>query len=1092
MSTGLKTQTPLERIQRLADELRGAYESLVAGETVAAPAEIRVLVREWNADVLPEIEARITKCHELVKRGMRDEALGHALEQPDLFEAVKLLDLERFGRDAYSAWMQAGQAAGLVAPSPPQLDKMGDIEAARERLADLKPLLDQWRKMNFQRVPLPNRIKLLREITRREDAERNDVWRDMLGKHESHRLMEIKADLARLRARLGRDGVAVAEQVERELKQFLSELRGDWTTLEPPTDLSDQATLLIVESRQRRIDALLDQLMPQLEAAHAGLEADRVTAKRSLYPLCDEWNQTLSDRGAIDPADPRLARIGPIVDYVELLREHESLLAEVSHRVNERPATFRARVAWAEELGRMMDRIDDAATRLPVEDLEPRRIKDLSNRVADITDDVRREERLRRAFAVSAVAALLISISATAWSVYARSQHRAAISMAIAACDAAVKNIEAGNDVATAPDADWSAAVRRDPRASAALARVKAASEKRDAVRESLGAQIESLSKRLAELQTDPRPDPLAPWPESFTLATKLLSEIRDRKLAVTDEERAKLEQPAATLRTKAKDFTAAADDAFEDRVRRLDADQAAVELLIADDVKRARAKLDEATAELETLRRLATTSACPTAAEGYGGRKLVSESVAALVSPDSKVATKANGLRSRNDVVAGIAARESEADRLLMSEKYAEYADAIRKIADDLGSGVIARDYISVARNHADWQAIAEWRKFVTRLQAPTTLSSEKANNALDGLRALAPEVMRLDSFKTTKPWLEPALERAVADTDDKLKHLKAAFLKRLESRYGEELDGVMWEKGVLPYPRYYCLLKDRPTPDQVKSVKYVTGIPDAQNTWPQKTLQFGTPQLGNEVNQVADSPQKRLALECKKAVEINRATGAVIDRLAVDVVRAASSPRKPPDGEPSLEPCLHALLPRFLVVAACDASPAVKATLVQSLADIQDAGADASGVPNMLKGVDNNVYGAVLDPEKQADGAWVHANRAKCAAFISRVAKEIGEASRIIEAREQEAARRYLALSHYRCVGRLRRLAAGGWEVSGGDPAMRAGKPLYMAGSASEEYKMVPCVECDANGGVPPGSNVNARAGDPVFIEVKTDAKG
>jgi hypothetical protein len=47
-------------------------------------------------------------------------------------------------------------------------------------------------------------------------------------------------------------------------------------------------------------------------------------------------------------------------------------------------------------------------------------------------------------------------------------------------------------------------------------------------------------------------------------------------------------------------------------------------------------------------------------------------------------------------------------------------------------------------------------------------------------------------------------------------------------------------------------------------------------------------------------------------------------------------------------------------------------------------------------------------------------------------------------------------------------------------------------MAGGASEEYKMVPCVECDANGGIPPGSNVSARAGDPVFIEVKTDAKG
>lgn len=1086
MSIGPGKPLTLKRIQQLADELRTAYEELVGGETVAAPAQIRAVVAEWSSDVLPAIDARIIRCHELVKRGLRDEAVGHALEEPDLFEAVKLLDLERFGRATYTSWMKAGQAAGLVGPVSPQLDKMADIEAARDQLVDLRPLLERWRRLNFQRAPLQSRIALLRELGKHDAAPQKHVWQTMLGDHESHRLMEIKAEIARLREQMSRERDADLERVEREAQQFLEELERDWDTLKPPPKLSDQARRLALEVKQRRVDATLDRLVPQLEEAYAGLATDRATAKETLRRLLKTWKAALADRGVVDPADPRLARVGPIIGYAELLGEHEALIAEVGHRVAERPVTLRSRIAWSDELSRMMDRIDDSATRLPTADVDPRRIGELSSRVADLADAVRREQGLRQFLSVAVVASLLVGIAFAAWSWYVLIQHLAEVKVALAECDDAVKRIERGEDVGDDLSNDWTTAVQRDTNVIAAIERVKDAKKKRTGTREMFAKQMETLSNTLTELQAAPRPDPLAPWPESFSRATTLLTGVRGPNIALTDADRAQLEQPGAMLRTKAKDYTAAADNAFEDRVRRIEADLATVAVMLADDPERAAAKLEETSAELTRLRSIAATAACPSAVEGYGSRKLVSDSVAEFVAADSKAANTLNGLRSRLELFAGLAARERQADRLLMEAKYAEYADFLRKIADDLGSGPVARDYNDVARNHATWQSLAEWRRFLESLVAPATLTAETAKALLEKLNSLSPEAKGLRDAKGAISWLKPALERVTESTPDKLEQLQSALTKILDGQHGEGVDGVVWTKDELPYPLYYCLLKDRPLAHQKKTIKYVSGRPDPQGNWPQKQLTFDP-----EIHDVTDSPQKLLALSCKKVMQSPPDGSAAVDRLAANVVMACAAGSPATGAGPNIDPCLQAILLRFLVKTACDGSPLLKKELAPLLTNVS-AGTDARGKEIMLKGVDNEVFGAVLDPEKQDDGAWVRVNRERCAAFVKLAAREAEKAARFIDARELDVARRYKDLRHYQCVGRLRKLAEGGWAIGGGDPTARAGKQLFIAGGLRDDHRMLPCVECDAKGGIPPGSEVNGRAGEPVFIEIKSGKKG
>lgn len=1087
MSTGSQQPLTLERIQKLVNELASAYQDLLDGDSIAAPAQIRAVVAEWSSEVLPGIDKRIVKCHELVKRGLRDEALAYATEQPDLFEAVKLLDLERFGRDKYAAWMEASLIAGLVLPPPPQLDKVGDIEGARDRVTELRPLLDQWRRLNFQRAPLPSRIRMLLALLRRDSDPNNQVWHSMLVDHEKHRLMEIKASIGRLRDQCARDPNVDASSVERDVEGFLKELQGEWQALQPPANLSEQATLLFAEVRQRRIDATLDGLVGLLESAHALLETNRPAAKQELCRHVDAWNTTLADRGVIDPADPRLTQIGPIIEYVERLREHNALLAEVWQRVAEQPTSLRSRVSWSLELDRMMDRIDDTASRLPATDVDPHRIADLSDRVARVAEGVRREIFLWRMLQVSAVAAMLLVAATATWAFYSFRQHAASVRAALEQCATAVEKIESGEPASADLGDKWNDAVRRNPEVTKARERVTVAQQAQDDRRESFAKRLEEIRGALAELQAAGRSDPLTPWPVPFARASKLLAELRDQKLAAIDDERAKLEQPTATLRTKAREFGDAADDAFEDRVRRLEAELSAAEIELGDDPVKADSAIAKATADLDGLRVIAGTPASPAAGEDYGLRKLVSASAAALVAADSKAALRLNTLRTRRAVIAGLADREQKADRLLAGGKHAEYADAIRQIAKDIGPGPIARDYAIVADNHAAWNANGEWNRFVTDLGNPTGFTAEEANAVLEKLKALGPETKRLPDVVAAERWLIPALQRMQTRTDDNLKTLQKELVRRLDSVYGEAIDGVVTEKDVTDYPRYYCLLEDRPLPEANKRFSYVTGIADAAMQWPKKQLFFDP-----EVYRVTDSPQKRLALACKKIVEHETAAdAAAIDTLALEVIQACAALPKPAAGELSIDPCLHAILLRFLLDQACKGSPTLAEGFTKSLAII-NSGNSPDGQAIMIKGVDNKVFKAVLDPARQNSEALVEAGRVKCSDFVERVARDADATFQSITVHTKKLDAQYHDLREFRCVGRLRKLPDGGWTISAGDAALRAGKKLFTVGGVRDSFNFLPCATCDDKGTIPTGSDVKGRAGEPLYIEIPNDRKG
>ncbi len=1093
MSTAKPLPLTLERIRKLADEIAAAYEELLGGESIAAQAHLRAVVAEWSSEVLPVVNARISLCDDLRKRGLRDEALGYAAESPDLFQAANLLNLERFGREKYEAWKKASHIAGLAMPALPLLGKLDELEAAREQINELRPLLDRWRRMNIQRAPLASRIQMLRELHEKEkDTRQSELWRQLLKDHETHRLMEIKAALGRVRTRFSQERGAAAAATEREAEQYLQELRGVWTEVVPPDAMIEQCASLAAEARQRRIDAAIDGLVGELEEAHSLLDNDRRAARSRLVDLDRAWHAALADRGAIDPADPRLGRVAPICDYVARFKEHDALLVEVDQRERERPLKLASRIAWSEELDRLMDRIDDTASRLPAADVDAGRIAELSDRVARVAESVRREVFFRRLMRTAAVVGVCLLAASVSWAVYSVRRHGDAVEGAVAEAAKAVDALAAGGDAAADLGMAWSDGVRRNPRVLAALERVKAARQARDDRRKTLATKLGELQAALDELKTLTRDDPLTPWPEAFTRAAQLLAAVKREKLAVVDEEQARLEQPAAVLRAKSKEYGDAGDTAFEDRARRLEADLVGVESAMANDLAAADRGIDRAAQELEALRRLAATAACPAAGDDYDRRKLASVGVATLVESESKIAKTLATLRTRRGVIAGLAGREESADRLLGDAKFAEYADALREIAKDVGTGPLARDYGDVAKDHARWQAVAEWSGFIADVGPSAKVTPQSAKDVLEKLRKLSPEVLQIPDARTAKTWLEPWLERLATYTPETLDSLRKDFAKWLESRYGGEIDGVVWDREGAGYPdlegkcypRYYCLLVDRPKPTDQKRFKYVTGLPVPE--WPKASEKFDP-----DRHDVADSPQKRLADAAMKIVEGQGGQEPTqIDQFAIDVVRCWTHPAKPGPKALAIDPCLQAIMLRMLLEKACEASPVLAGGFVKSKAAMS-AGNNKEGLPIAIKGVDNEVFGLTLNPAEQRSNL-VERGRQKCEEFVRQAAAEADALVANMKKDATQLAANRESLRPMRCVGRLRRSKTGGWSISGGDADLRAGKQIYTAGGVRDGFRIVPCTTCDEKGAIPPGTEVKARAGDPVFIIEAATGRG
>jgi len=249
--------------QRTIDEIRFFLQS----EHCDFSGEMRVLA-EALAQGCREANARLRRCAEFLRQGLRSEAIQMAEAEPNLLDLVTLLDFpERPQWDEIAAMYQLPRSEPLLIDVAEQLNEAYAAEAP------LQKLLDRQRLLVLSQAPLKPRIEVLRRLCNLDPE--STFWDDDVREFEKARLREIDREAREAADR--RDAGT--------LKALIAELGGnDWRVRPPESLLRNirQRTSTLVRAQAR---GELERLAGELNDALSSLDRARGQALR------EEWQQ---------------------------------------------------------------------------------------------------------------------------------------------------------------------------------------------------------------------------------------------------------------------------------------------------------------------------------------------------------------------------------------------------------------------------------------------------------------------------------------------------------------------------------------------------------------------------------------------------------------------------------------------------------------------------------------------------------------------------------------------------------------------------------------------------------------------------------
>ncbi|MDZ4820484.1 MAG: hypothetical protein SGJ20_16075, partial [Planctomycetota bacterium] len=292
--------------QQIVDDIRAILYS-PAPDTID---QLRAILPRYSA-ACRELNVRLARCGELLRAGLRSEAIHQADIQPRLLDQVATLDFTE--REQLLPFLQQ---VGVPQPVPLQMDIAAELNEAYAIEDPLRELLDKHRRLALSRAPLSSRIQVLRKISHAD--ENNLVWREDLQLYERERIRQIEGEVAQAT----REGDASA------LAVLQRELQDEPWLEQPPVALCRRT----VEARQHRgrelARAELVSYEPKLNDAYSALDAAEGRAIRI------RWFDALS-RADVDSSDPVVDRAEPALQWLAELDRQDQEQAGFSRAVAE-------------------------------------------------------------------------------------------------------------------------------------------------------------------------------------------------------------------------------------------------------------------------------------------------------------------------------------------------------------------------------------------------------------------------------------------------------------------------------------------------------------------------------------------------------------------------------------------------------------------------------------------------------------------------------------------------------------------------------------------------------------------------------------
>src|SRR6266851_5143854 len=265
--------------QRIVDELRSFVLSIDQTLTDRMKEVAGLYVQACN-----EVNQRLRRCEEFLKKGLRSEAVHLAQTEPVLLDVLAILDFPERPQ-----WEELALIYGL--PAAPQL-RMETALSLNEAYADEQPLEELLRKhrlLALSRGSLKARISIMRRIAELDSA--NPVWPDDIRHFEKHRFQELQHDLATLTRGQDYEGLAAIS----------SELETSPWLMVPPPALVKQVDGAKNRFRQTWASGTLKSLEAELNEAINSHDLDKAKSLR------EKWNCVVKD-AELPEGDPLLTR----------------------------------------------------------------------------------------------------------------------------------------------------------------------------------------------------------------------------------------------------------------------------------------------------------------------------------------------------------------------------------------------------------------------------------------------------------------------------------------------------------------------------------------------------------------------------------------------------------------------------------------------------------------------------------------------------------------------------------------------------------------------------------------------------------------
>src|SRR5712691_4370849 len=157
----------LSDFQQLIDDI----ESLLAS-TSGISADAVARLHESDEQAIKIVNTRLRACDELLKKGLRNEALGLCDSEPkllDLFLIVDFPERDYWQETVKQCYLTPSELLGSIAT------ELNDAYSSEKPLAELKY---QVRLHSLARSPLPIRISLMRRLSKLDQT--TTLWEDDL------------------------------------------------------------------------------------------------------------------------------------------------------------------------------------------------------------------------------------------------------------------------------------------------------------------------------------------------------------------------------------------------------------------------------------------------------------------------------------------------------------------------------------------------------------------------------------------------------------------------------------------------------------------------------------------------------------------------------------------------------------------------------------------------------------------------------------------------------------------------------------------------------------------------------------------------